>query len=378
MVLLIDGCLSTNTVMMCVLKSLLTLLLVCVWCVLLQPGKLNVAAIETDTLADAVQLARRLQCRSEQATWATEVAEALLDLRLCVKALDYKNMLRLTHALRATDKSNVTVRFALLPLWCWVVVVVIVVVLLVVGVECLDYWGRMLLQAFSGSRRGIGGKKRRTSVIDVIPGVGVSSSSGSASAAVAATERPEFCLNEATIRELNLVQDHYDNHTMIQEMTQALHTVGPSGPVGSLSVVGVNADDMTLLVHKVERTRPKTAEAAQLLECLKTVRGVRAALLEDNWDGVGLTLARVLSADAALGSGGDDVKFGMSVHPLGRGELQRVKEEADYRQVVNELAAAVSSGRLQGEAGRLDVSAAAPPPPPHVQLLVVSLSMTFC
>ncbi len=66
-------------------------------------------SIQTAQLVSAIRLARQLQCRTEQASWIFEVAETLLELRLCVKEMDYKNMMRLMQAVRATDKSHVNV-----------------------------------------------------------------------------------------------------------------------------------------------------------------------------------------------------------------------------------------------------------------------------
>ena len=79
-------------------------------CVSGTPGNLDLDAIQTTPLVAAIRLARQLQCRTEQASWIFEVAETLLELRLCVKEMDYKNMMRVIQAVRATDKSRVNVR----------------------------------------------------------------------------------------------------------------------------------------------------------------------------------------------------------------------------------------------------------------------------
>jgi hypothetical protein len=70
----------------------------------------QIESVQTSQLVAAIRLARQLQCRTEQASWIFEVAETLLELRLCVKEMDYKNMMRLMQAVRATDKSHVNVR----------------------------------------------------------------------------------------------------------------------------------------------------------------------------------------------------------------------------------------------------------------------------
>ena len=150
----------------------------------------------------------------------------------------------------------------------------------------------------------------------MIPGVGVSSRDRASrlslkTPAVAATadngvDSPrrtgspiptEFYLSDTTLKELQLVQDHYDNYVMQQELAHALRTPGPQGVVGSLSLAGMEVEELAATAIKAERTRPKTLEAKHLLECVRVVRDIRVKLMVSNWAGVADVLARVVSMD---------------------------------------------------------------------------------
>lgn len=225
--------------------------------------------------------------------------------------------------------------------------------------------------------------KRRASMIDMVPGVGVGPGSPSARrrptapSTVASTGGPPetasprlassqvaFQLSDGTRAELQLVQDHYDNHVMVQELTGVLATPGPHGPVGALSLDGVDAEVLSLTIHKCERTGVTTAEARDLLRAAKIVRDVRAALLEDDWAAVDGVIGTVSGADdGGEGAGSapvaSRVAFARSVHSAAQAELRRVKEEVDYRTVLAELTSALSYGGVQGEVGSLNLSTVA-------------------
>ena len=174
-------------------------------CIKGEPGHLNGATINSAPLTAAIKLANTLQCRTEQAVWIYEVAEALLDLRKGVKAGDFSRLQKLILAVRAMDESNVSV----------------------------------VAPASAPMRPG--GRKRRPSAFDMIPGVGVSRASqkhnmvsssrrpssskdphaprpsmrARSAAASPDVEPVEFYLSDSTRKELQLVQDHLDNHLMI-------------------------------------------------------------------------------------------------------------------------------------------------------------------
>ena len=309
-----------------------------------EPGQLDLPSVKTAPLEAALSLALQLQCRTEQARWIYDVADTVLDLRKCVLNTDYNNMLRVINAVRSTDKSMAQ--------------------------------PAVLVRAAT---------KRRASFIDMVPGVGVAAGSKamearrsklaipSGSSAVAPPEsasprlasmQVEFQLSESTRREVQLVQDHYDNHVMIQELTLALQSRGPSGPVGELDVEGVDVEEIAVVIHKSERTRPKTAEAQLLLSSVRLIRDLRNALLEDDWETVESLLSDVATADDSLPMIDTSstvqpparVGFSRSAHPLSRSELLRVREELDYRHVIVELSRSLESGGVTGEIGNLNVA----------------------
>ncbi len=74
------------------------------------PGHLKLDTIKTAPIVQAIQLASMLQCRTEQASWVSRLAEAVLELRTCVREGDFKNMQRVVLAVRALDKVPIEVR----------------------------------------------------------------------------------------------------------------------------------------------------------------------------------------------------------------------------------------------------------------------------
>jgi hypothetical protein len=76
------------------------------------PGHINLTAISTSPVVQAIRLASQLQCRTEQASWVSRLAEAVLEMRTCVKSMDFKNMQRAVLAVKAMDNINVEVGVA--------------------------------------------------------------------------------------------------------------------------------------------------------------------------------------------------------------------------------------------------------------------------
>jgi hypothetical protein len=162
------------------------------------------------------------------------------------------------------------------------------------------------------------------------------------------------------------VQDHLDDYVMVTELTQALRSAGPRGPVGLLSVEGMVTEELCLAIHKAERTRPKSVEAVQLLQSARVVCDLRMALSDGKWDRVEVILASVVSMDAAaldvrvavesvVPSEGKlaSTVVGHSLLPLCQAEVKRVDDEVKYRRVVGALTVAVSSGGVSGVVGGL-------------------------
>jgi hypothetical protein len=322
------------------------------------PGNLRLDSVQTTPLMSVIKLCRQLQCRTEQAAWMFEVAEAVLELRLCVKDMDYKNMMRVIQAVRATDKSHVNVRCTC---WWWLpsrhacacdgALI-----------RCSQPLSQTLLVPIRGP-----GKLRRPSGVDMIPGFGTSAARAargraSLTAATAAPASPgvptEFYLSDTTLRELQLVQDHYDNYVMVQELSQALQSNGISGPVGNMDLDAVDTEELTLAIRKAERARPKTTEAQALLDSAKVVRDARVALRNADWETVHSVIDGVHTVDtqAALASGVGDTSFGRSLHPVARAEIVLLKEEYDCYVVSTALTSALTSGGVAGQPGALDLS----------------------
>lgn len=236
--------------------------------------------------------------------------------------------------------------------------------------------------------------KRRASFIDMVPGVGVSPSkksdprrlivdATSASSAPPDTASPrlsaqsvEFLLGETTLQEVQLVQDHFDNYIMIQELTTVLQSRGPHGPIGTLSIDGVDVEEMSLVIHKSERTKPKTKEAQVLLDSAHVILDVRSALIGGDWGGVEALLDGVATRDNAIpapdpgpGAPLPRAGFARSVHAKARGELLRVREEVDCRIVVAELSKSLESGGATGDVGNLNITTVT------VERLVVAMDL---
>ena len=81
------------------------------------PGHLNMESIHTSAVVRAISLAHELRCRTAQASWMSQVTEAVLELRLCVRDSDFKNLLRTVLAVRALDNVHVDVSVWLVCVW---------------------------------------------------------------------------------------------------------------------------------------------------------------------------------------------------------------------------------------------------------------------
>lgn len=214
----------------------------------------------------------------------------------------------------------------------------------------------------------------------------------------ARARQDNFYLPDETLAEVDLLLDEIHNRLTITELTRALASGGPEGPVGEINMSVIEQRALAnALLFATARGNPQTPLAAALIYTGQVVRDLREAIVEGDWERVEASLYAVSSANARvarakriapppapMGASARDAEEARAHFPTsllgplpvpavassaatqelaastlvapGINEVVRVEQEAMYRRVMQSLVAAMSVGGARGLVGRIDAS----------------------
>ena len=143
--------------------------------------------------------------------------------------------------------------------------------------------------------------------------------------------------------EIRGAQDELDNRAILSELAAALSRGKPQGRTGRLYTGSIDMKPLNDAIALAARLTPKTLEAKQMLFTSKVVARLRLCLLNEDLGEAGLTLEAIR---------------GKMLASVAMPEVRAVQDEVDNWTLVNELSAAMTSGRVSGGPGAIDVSSA--------------------
>ena len=319
-----------------------------------QTGRLYVGSIETQPLADAIALAGRLGCKTEDARQMLFTAKVVARLRHCLLSGDYNEAALTLDAVRGKKLATVAiaeVRAVQDEVDNWVVMT---------GLTAAMKTGTVQGDIGALSTDGIL-TEALTRELERAREIGVKTpdaqrlvASGQQLLALRhgvmagdwerVREVVEECadmeLADIAVAEIQLLHDELNDRQITSMLTTALTTGGPKGKVGDLSLDAVEVALLDAAIAAAVDTGVKTEAAAKLLTSAKIVRRLRSVLLSGNWEWVGSVLsdAREVKEDFPL---------------VSLRELQLVQDELDNRSILSALTAALSAGGPSGTVGDL-------------------------
>lgn len=138
---------------------------------------------------------------------------------------------------------------------------------------------------------------------------------------------------DATEIEVELIQDELNNRTIIAELTKALSSGAPSGPIGELDLSSIDVESLQADVNDANELGCHTKEAKELLENANLVLRIRRGLVSEDWDMV----------EHAL----DEARF-KRILPLAEDEVKTATKEMNNRRILHSLEHALRSGGPSG------------------------------
>ena len=322
-----------------------------------ETGRLYTGSIETQPLADAIALAGRLGCKTEDARQMLFTAKVVARLRHCLLSGDYNEAALTLDAVRGKKLATVAiaeVRAVQDEVDNWVVMT---------GLTAAVKTGSIIGDVGGLNTDGVL-TEALTRELERAKEIGVKTPDAhrlvtSAKQLLALRqavlagdwerirETVEACsdmeLAELAVDEIQLLHDELNDRQITSMLSTALSTGAPVGKVGDLSLDSVEVALLDAAIAAAVDTGVKTAAAAKLLTAAKIVRRLRSVLLSGNWEWVGsvLTDARDVKEDFPL---------------VSLRELQLVQDELDNRSIISALTAALSAGGPMGTVGDLQLA----------------------
>jgi sugar diacid utilization regulator len=373
-------------------------------------GNVPRAAVNSAILAAALQKAHQLKCRSQEAVWLAQVAQALKDMREGYREGSWVILQELILAVKAMDRTRPSMRgrshaddtdsptpigminrpasrASIMRGASFANVVTNVMDGNSIGVASrtpiISMGGRSLDSTGMNKRMSLSGPALQAML--------AAAAEAAEDTSGTLTDDPTFAFPAAVRDELALVQDELFNHNIIMDMSRALAHGAPNGAVGELETVGLDVDSLNNAVKRSERLGAKTPQAASLIYTGRIVRDLRAALVSNDWTAVEAQL-RVVAANNArvvrfategtayapndpaplagiptssLGRveipshAEDDVvlqQAAITLSQCGMVEVARAELEAEYRRVMAMMSAALETDGPTSADGVLDIS----------------------
>jgi len=145
-------------------------------------------------------------------------------------------------------------------------------------------------------------------------------------------------LAREALPELRVCRSEVNNRNTIVALARAVTTGAATGTTGHLDVSGIELDSIDAALELSKQLGLDTAEARQMADTARVIRGVRRALKAQDW--AALEAALVAAQGRVLADVVAD-------------EVRLAQDELDNRAVLLELQDALGRGRAQGETGRL-------------------------
>ncbi|KAA0165511.1 hypothetical protein FNF31_01856 [Cafeteria roenbergensis] len=363
-------------------------------------GDLDASSAEVQGLQAAIAQATRLVCRTEEARWLFEVAEAVAELRVAMVAGEWARLQELLGAVRAMDGvcatriggagarsgrrrvvSNARRAHPNGPL---------------IGLDSFRRIAGVATAAAALAAARHGNKPATPPHGGHADGASFaegersrSASDPSSSGPAGSTDRETFCLPGPVNEELALVQGEIDNRLILETVSRALARGQASGPIGKLDVTRVDLDDLEVTVARASTLNPSTEQAKSIVESGLRVLSLRRALVAEDWAQVEILLAgmaltaedarsREELAKAALAASGPlaaqrqkqqqkaSAALGVQprslvpqvvvVAPAASDEVKRISDEVAYRRVLAEMTEALAVGGPSGVVGNVQTS----------------------
>jgi hypothetical protein len=315
-------------------------------------GALDTASARVDGLQAAMKRARELVCRTSEARWLFEVAEALSEMRAALKVEHWSRLQSLINGVRAMDGVS-TGRSASSS----------------VDSKLLEGRPRSTVSDVPPARSSLTAPSRA-------PALSAGSVAKRAAAMTHAAlpgdapKGSQFSLPEVVVKELATLQGEIDNRLILETIALALSRGGPTGPVGKMDVESINTEELEVAVARASSLEPCTPEAKLATETGQRMLTLRSNLKFNDWATAEVVLSRLATTEeeaararlvTSKAASAAQVPPPVSeevliVSAAAASEVRRVREEANFLLVMQEMISALETHNARGKPGAIDLS----------------------
>jgi hypothetical protein len=156
-------------------------------------------------------------------------------------------------------------------------------------------------------------------------------------------EGETFVIPEAE-KEIAFVLDEYQSRKVIEMCKYVMVENRIRGTFGFINVHECSISEMEMKLQEIEEANCRSIECKRWINFFKTMLSIRRLVVVHDWDSVSSMLLSINEVDTE------------SIDTLLSEELELIRDEATNRAIITKLSAGLSSGRIEGFVGRLDLS----------------------